>query len=77
MFNRQNMMLAVHSASFNDEAASELIRELSRYAPNSQIAYRALDIIQHMEHDAKALEDVYQALEQGNCLIPEVKANRD
>ncbi|MBH3428916.1 hypothetical protein [Pseudomonas alkylphenolica] len=59
------ILCTIRSASFNDEAAAELLRELGRLALTPRLARRVNDIVAHLEHDAKALEALYTALSTG------------
>jgi len=67
-------MKIIRSASFNDDVANDLLLELGRSAPNSNAAYRVLDVMAHMAHDALALEQLYQELQHGNLRILRTKA---
>jgi len=60
----------IRSASFNDEAAAELLLELGRLPLTPHLALRVHDIVAHLEHDAKALEELYRALRARHlCVI--------
>jgi len=53
------ILRTIRSASFNDEAAAELLLELRRLPLAPEMVCRINDIVAHLEHDAKALEALY------------------
>lgn len=60
----------IRSASFNNDIAAELLLELQRrYRPPPALAARILDIVQHMDDDARALEALYQSIAQRELLL--------
>lgn len=53
----------IRSASFNSDVAAELLLELQRrYLPPPDLAARIADVVQHMDHDARALEALFQSI---------------
>jgi hypothetical protein len=65
MYSHFETLLTIRSASFNDEAAVELLRELGRLPLTPEMVFRINDIVAHLEHDAKALEALYSVLRNG------------
>lgn len=52
----------LHCASFNNEDAMELLLELSRIAPSSRLALRALDMVQQLEQDSRTFREISGAI---------------
>ncbi|RWU17212.1 hypothetical protein DM813_28035 [Pseudomonas alkylphenolica] len=70
MTNDFETLCTIRSASFNDEAAAELLRELGRLALTPKLSRRINDIAAHLEHDAKALEALYKVLSNADQSLP-------
>lgn len=67
-----NSFHAVHtirSASCHVEVVSELLLELSRLAPDARLALRVLGMVQQMQDDSKALEQVCISFTEGRLAI--------
>jgi len=65
LFNHEQILRTVRSASFNDDVVVELLLELCRQAPTAALALRILDIAYLMEEDSRSLEQLYTALVKG------------
>ncbi|NNN26453.1 hypothetical protein [Pseudomonas nitroreducens] len=67
--NSFDLVRTIRSASFNDDVVSELLLELSRLAPDARLALRALGMVQQMQDDSKALEEVYTSIMEGGLAL--------
>ncbi|MEG1626480.1 hypothetical protein [Pseudomonas sp.] len=69
MTSHGELLRTIRSASFNDEAAAELLLEIRRLGLAPKLSHRLDDIAIHMHHDARALEALYLALSSGRIVF--------
>ncbi|TDF84009.1 hypothetical protein [Pseudomonas sp. H9] len=68
-FNTRYVLHTVRTASFNAEAAAELLLEMSKLVPTARLAYRAMNLVELINEDADDLERIANAIGNGELLV--------